>query len=103
MGSYAFGAERSHGVTSIATITVPTAAARLAATPVTTGQEAKQGITLQADSSNSGTIYIGGPTVSTANGIQIAAGASFTVPVGDPYLIWAIASGANQVLRVAYV
>lgn len=104
MSQYVFGATRSHGMTTLAAVTVATGTAvRLAATPIATGTEAKQGIILQADSGNSGTIYVGGPTVTAANGIQLPAGASTTVPVGDPYFIFAIASASSQTLRINYV
>ena len=101
--SWVKGVSKSMVVRTMSPITVGTSAVRCAAAQIAENFGANQGVTVQADSANSGTIYIGDSTVTTANGIELAASSSYTIPVFDPYGIWAIASASAQVLRVSYV
>ncbi len=91
---------------TIAPATVTTTAARITAAPIKfdNGKGANQGITVQADPGNgSATIYVGDSTVTTSNGIALAAGSSFTFPAFDPYNVYAVASTGSQTLRIALV
>lgn len=59
---------------------------------------AASGVLVKALTSNTGTIYIGGSGVSSANGFPLEAGDSVTIPVDDANKVYAIASIDNQAL-----
>ena len=59
-----------------------------------------RGVLLQADSGNgSAYVCIGDSTVTAANGLQLAAGASVTLTVSDASIIYAISSSGSITLR----
>lgn len=59
----------------------------------------RDGVWVQALSTNSGTLYIGGSGVTTSTGYPLAAGASVFVPIDDLSKIYAIGSADNQAVR----
>lgn len=73
----------------------PGAAEAIAASTV-----ANTGVLVAADTTNGGTVYVGGSGVTTATGIGLAAGDSFFFPVNNANLIYCVGSIASQVLRV---
>lgn len=104
MGGWFKGVSDNQSLHTVPAATIGTSAVHIAAAALAPGASGSlQGLTLQADPGNAGTIYVGDSTVTTSNGIALAAGASLTVPVFDPYSIYAVASTTAQVLRIAYV
>jgi hypothetical protein len=64
---------------------------------------AKFGVTLRADSANTGILYIGNSdvtagTTAATDGIPLAAGDSITLPVSNSNIPYAIASANNQII-----
>lgn len=66
-------------------------------TQLTTGK-ATRGIHIKAAPTNTGTIYVGGPDVTTATGFPLQAGQEVTIPVQDITGVYGIASVNNEVL-----
>lgn len=87
---------------SAARVTIGTAAQLLATPPANQDPRAGGGVLVKALKGNTGTIFIGGPTVTAANGYPLEAGESEYFPVDDPSRLWVIASAAAQNLGVWY-
>lgn len=49
-------------------------------------------ITVKADLSNTGIVYVGGVSVDASNGFELSAGESVTLPVSDASIIFHMAS-----------
>lgn len=56
-------------------------------------------VSIRASASNSGTIYVGGANVGTADGWPLAAGESIDIGVSKAEAIYLIASAASQAYR----
>lgn len=78
------GTALANAQVSVGTSAVTAAAAR----------DTRKRVTILADPDNTGTIYVGVATVTTANGFKLIAGASHTLAVTA--LVQAIASAAGQ-------
>ena len=55
---------------------------------ITTNNTGVHSVVIRALASNSGKVYVGNSTVSSANGVQLAAGDSLTIVVGNLALIY---------------
>ncbi len=102
---YVSGTAQSHGPITVDPFTCPTSASGRITTAALDKMAvgAKQGVTVQADPANTGTVYVNGPGTTTTNGIALAAKDSMVYPVRDPYSIFAIASTSGQILRISYI
>lgn len=82
-------------------LSVGVAASRITATPTTIKR-----LDMCAPISNSGTIYVGGATVSggsgTETGFALAAGDKYLIEITDLSAVYFAASAAGQVLTYAY-
>jgi hypothetical protein len=76
--------------------TVPTGAAEAVSVSTST----PGGLTIVADEGNAASVFVGGPTVTTANGIELKAGDSKHFNVSDPAGLYCIASVAGQIIRL---
>lgn len=83
------------GATYTAAVSPAAATAVVASTP---GTLARQSVNVQALQANTANVYIGGSGVALNQGIELAPGASATVPVTDPSTIFAITSTGTQKL-----
>ncbi len=102
-GSSAPGIQGSTIVTSLQSITehtvdTGTATASGASTPI-----AIIGILVQALFSNSISVWIGGPTVTINNGIELEPGSSITLAVNSASQIYSIATSSGQKLRILVI
>lgn len=98
------GVAKSMAPLTVAPKTVATGTAtRITDAPIEENAGADQGVLVQADPGNSGTVYIGSSGVTTSSGIALSAGSSLNVPVFDPYSVYAIGSAAAQILRIFLV
>ncbi len=67
------------------------------------------GLSVHAPAANTGTIFIGGPTVSATSGIEVAKGTSYTfppLPLGMTYdlnLIYADAATSGDDIKFVYL
>jgi hypothetical protein len=59
----------------------------------------QRGLLIYADSGNSATVYVGGPTVSTATGMPIKPDRFLEMPIDDPSKIYLISSDTDQSVR----
>lgn len=81
--------------------TVTSAAARLVAETVLPDYAAWGGITLYADTTNTQIVYIGDATVSTSNGLPIAAGTAVTLQnTAHPKDCYAVTVSGSQTIRI---
>lgn len=95
-GSYS----RLGATPTAARATIGTASQLLAPPPPNQDQRAGSGVLVKALKGNTGTIYVGGSTVTAANGYPLEAGESEYFPVDDPSRLWVIASAAGQIVGV---
>lgn len=68
-----------------------------------TSRETPRGITVKADSTNAGKVYVGGAgvtarTADATNGFELTAGESKHLPVDNATKVYAIASETGQVV-----
>lgn len=81
--------------------TVSSTAARLIAETVQPEYAAWGGITLYADSTNTQTVYIGDDSVTTSNGLPIAAGTAVTLEnTAHPKDVYAVTVSGSQTIRI---
>lgn len=70
-----------------------TAAAQLPNGALTTG------VLVSADATNTGTVFVGGSAVSTANGYPLSAGASVSVDVTSLSMVWVVCQNTTDVIH----
>lgn len=98
MSRNAFGnVKPNHGTN----VSVTTSAAAIVATTPTI--PAVHGVIVQALSTNTASIYVGGSGVATTTGLELEAGKSVVLPVRDASTIYAISGSGTQSLRYLYV
>ena len=64
---------------------------------------AKQGIIVQSIAANTSKIYVGDSTVSATSGVELAAGDSVFIPIGDVAKIFGFTAGTGQILTGLWV
>ncbi len=79
--------------------TVGTTAMKLTEAAGTSTQGLSNGVTIKADNGIAGTIYVGGPTVTTANGFPLTANQAIEMESLQAQSIWLVASQASQTGR----
>jgi hypothetical protein len=87
------------GPTNLPEVAVLTTATVMSASPTS----AKRGILVQAPSTNTIAIYIGGSMVTTGIGIELLPGESIAFGISDASTLYAIAASTLQVARVLVV
>ena len=90
------------GFNTFAQVSVPngSAAAILAATP---SDPAKEGIVVQAASTNSASIWVGKADVTNTKGIELTAGQSVSIECSDPSTVFVYATSSGQKANGAWV
>lgn len=89
-------ANRIQGLTGEVSVPVSPAAAVAVGSGNLVGSRS---ITVQASPSNTAVVFIGDSSVTTANGLWLAAGGSITIPVNDGADVYVIAAAAGQKVR----
>lgn len=65
---------------------------------------AKQGVQIQAPSTNTASIWVGADnTVTNTNGIEIQPGMSETIGITDPSKLWVYAVASSQTFNYAWL
>lgn len=82
--------------TSSARVTVGTTATRLDNQPVANDAVAGERLHLQAPSTNTASIFIGGPGVTTANGYELAAGKELVLVLDSEDQVFGVVAAATQ-------
>ena len=78
--------------------TIGTSSAQMTSTSFT----CNKGVTITADMSNQGTIYVGNATgVTSSTGFPLEAGDAMFLPIANPTLVYIIADTASQ--KVLYI
>ena len=82
---------------SLPEVSVPTGTSA----PLTeTATRAASGLLVQAPTSNTVSVYVGGSGVTTGTGIILAPGVSISISLADASKLYSIAGAAGQKLRV---
>jgi len=84
-------------VASSSAITATTTAQAVAAAGTSSA------VMVKAPSTNTTTVYVGGSTVTTADGIPLDAGEFLVLSVADPSLVYCVTASGSPVLRVLVV
>jgi hypothetical protein len=65
---------------------------------------ARRGVTIQADSANTGSVRVGNSTTTGSGfGLELQKGASITLPIDDPTAVWCFASVSGCKVNVLWV
>lgn len=93
----------SQTLVTIAPATVTATAARITSAQLFDQYKAVVGVVLTADPANASTIYIGDESVTINNGTPLVPGEKISLPVSDPYSIYAVAASGSNILRIGKV
>lgn len=64
---------------------------------------AKAGVTVQAPSTNTGSIWVGDSTVTNTKGLELQAGQAWTFEVCDPSFLYVYATTNNQKANYGWI